>query len=400
VSTATPTSAPTSAPTVTPTTVDPTARVRTRRWLAPVLIVLAVLAGALLVGAVLASGPSGYLRPDAAEPDGGLALHHLLEQQGVRVVVVTDSAQLAPLSQRRRTTVLATSLDELSQADVARVWAADGDIVVTDPTPDAVPELIPGTQAVGTASTGVRDPRCTLPAATRAGSALTGGVAVAGQPLFGRLESCYPDQGGGTVVRQDFPDGHTVAIVGDGTAFTNEHLAEDGNAALALNLLGQQPVVLWLAPNPAAAPAPDGSADLGALLPPWVGIVLAQLVVAVLVAALWRGRRLGPVVVEQLPVRVRAAETTEGRARLYRRRGARARAADHLRAASVARLTGPLGLPVGSAPDAVVAQVVARAGWAPADVASLLYGAAPQDDAGLVRLAGALDSLERQVRDR
>ncbi len=394
------TTAPAVGATAAPTSVDPTARTRARRWLAPVLVVLAVLVGALLVGAVLASGPSGYLQPDSAEPAGGLALHHLLEQQGVHVVVVTDPTQLATLAQPGGTTVLATDLSALGPDAVERVSSAFGDIVVTDPSPDVVPQLIPGTQAVGTARTDVRDPECTLPAATRAGSALTGGVAVVGQPQSGSLESCYPDQGGGTVVRQELPDGHTVAIVGDGTAFTNDRIAEDGNAALALNLLGQRAEVLWLAPSPQAAPEPDGSAGLGDLLPPWVGIVLAQLVVAVLVAALWRGRRLGPVVVEQLPVRVRAAETTEGRARLYRRRGARARAADHLRAASVARLTGPLGLPVGSAPDAVVAQVVARAGWAPADVAALLYGAAPQDDAGLVRLAAALDSLERQVRDR
>ena len=80
--------------------------------------------------------------------------------------------------------------------------------------------------------------------------------------------------------------------------------------------------------------------DLSDLLPPWVGIVVAQLVVAVLVAALWRGRRLGPVVAEPLPVAVRAAETTEGRARLYRRRRARGRAADHLRAASLSPALG------------------------------------------------------------
>jgi len=385
---------------VTTTAVDPTARARARRWVVPVAIALAVLAGALLVGALSASGPNGYLLPDSADPAGGMALHHLLEDQGVQVIVVTDSAQLATQAHRGRTTVFAPDLAELSDDDAARVWAADGDIVATDPTPQSVPELIPGTRAGQVVAAQVRDPGCSMPAASRAGSALTGGLTVVGQPLFGTLDSCYLDHGASTVVRQDFPDGHTVAIVGDGTAFTNDQLAQEGNAALGLNLLGQHSVVLWLAPNPDLAPSPDGSSDLSDLLPSWVGIVLAQLVVAVLVAALWRGRRLGPVVAEQLPVRVRAAETTEGQARLYRRRRARARAADHLRAASLARLLGPLDLPVGSPPQAVVAQVTARTGWSPTDVTGLLYGAAPQDDAGLVRLAAALDSLERQVRDR
>jgi hypothetical protein len=380
------------------TTLDATARQRARRWLRPTVVVLVVLAIAVLIGALSASGPGGYLQPGSAEPQGALALHNLLEQQGVRVVVVRDAGQIAATTQRRQTTLFVPDLANLASDDVARVWAADGDIVVTDPTEQSVPELIPGTRVGHQVDVGVRDPACAMPAATRAGAALTGGLTVTGQPLFGTLDACYAEQGEGTVVRQNFPDGHTVAIVGDGTAFTNDAIADDGNAALALNLLGANPEVVWYSPDPNAAPAPTGAADLGELLPPWVGLVVAQLVVAVLVAALWQGRRLGPVVTEQLPVAVRAAETTEGRARLYRRRRARTRAAEHLRAAAVSRLVGPLGLPLASSPDAVVARVAARTGWSPTDVAGLLYGAAPQDDAALVRMAAALDALEKQVR--
>jgi hypothetical protein len=329
-----------------------------------------------------------------------LALHHLLEQQGVRVVVLSDIRQVASEGRPGTATVLATDLGSLSADDVARLANIPGDVVVTDPTADAVPQLVPGLLVGHDADVRVRQPACDLRTAARSGPALTGGLTFVGLPQSGAVDSCYAAQGEGTVVRQRLPGGRTVAIVGDGTAFTNDAIGQDGNAALALNLLGGRPEVVWFAPNPDTAPAPDGQTGLSDLLPPWVGIVLAQLVVAVLVAALWRGRRLGPVVVEQLPVRVRAAETTEGRARLYRRRRARGRAAEHLRAATVARLLGPLGLPVASAPDAVVAKVAARTGWSTVDVAGLLYGAAPADDPALVHLAAALDSLERQVRDK
>jgi hypothetical protein len=382
------------------TALDATARQRARRWVRPTVIGLVVLALAVLVGALTASGPSGYLQPESADPQGALALHHLLEQQGVRVTVLRDGGQIAAATHRGRTTLFVPGLSSLSRSDLARVRAADGDLVVTDPSEPSVPLLIPGAQAGHVADVLVRDPACALVPATGAGAALTGGVTVAGQPDSGTFDACYAEAGEATVVRQSLPDGRAVTIVGDGTAFTNDAIASDGNAALALNLLGANPEVVWFSPDPDAAPAPDGTTGLSDLLPPWVGIVLAQLVVAVLVAALWRGRRLGPVVTEQLPVAVRAAETTEGRARLYRRRRARGRAADHLRAASMARLAGPLGLPASSTHDAVVARVAARSGWSPTDVATLLYGAAPQDDAGLVRLASALDGLERQVRDR
>jgi hypothetical protein len=120
--------------------------------------------------------------------------------------------------------------------------------------------------------------------------------------------------------------------------------------------------------------------------------------IAVLLFALWRARRLGPVVAEPLPVVVRAAETVEGRARLYRRSGARGQAAGALRAGVISRLRSQVGLPRGPRPEAVVDAVSSRTGRPAPDVHRLLYGAAPPDDAALVRLADDLDALEREVR--
>jgi hypothetical protein len=104
------------------------------------------------------------------------------------------------------------------------------------------------------------------------------------------------------------------------------------------------------------------------------------------------------VVAEPLPVGVRAAETVEGRARLYRRAGARDTAAEALRAGLRSRLVPLLGQPARSEPPAVVDAVAARSRRTPPEVAALLYGAAPADDAALVRLADELDVLEREVR--
>jgi hypothetical protein len=125
---------------------------------------------------------------------------------------------------------------------------------------------------------------------------------------------------------------------------------------------------------------------------------LIQLVIGIALLALWQARRLGPVVAEPLPVVVRAAETVEGRARLYRRANARDRAADTLRDAALARLVPMVGLPRGAEPAAVVSAVAARSGWPATEVSALLYGPAPGDDAALVRFADNLDRLEREVR--
>jgi hypothetical protein len=111
---------------------------------------------------------------------------------------------------------------------------------------------------------------------------------------------------------------------------------------------------------------------------------------------LWRARRLGPVVREPLPVVVRASEAVEGRARLYRRAGAREHAAETLREATRARLRPLVGLPPDAAAGELVGAVAARVGRR--DVGGLLYGPPPGDDAGLVALARALDECEGEVR--
>src|SRR5207344_1672390 len=115
----------------------------------------------------------------------------------------------------------------------------------------------------------------------------------------------------------------------------NGHLAEDGNAALGLRLLGGHPVLVWYLPDPLDRAAGAAPPTLTQLLPSWVCWVAVQLLVAAAVAVVWRSRRLGRLVTEQLPVVVRAAETQEGRARLYRSSRARGRAAAPLRTASL-----------------------------------------------------------------
>lgn len=126
---------------------------------------------------------------------------------------------------------------------------------------------------------------------------------------------------------------------------------------------------------------------------------LLQLFIAALIAALWRARRLGPVVAEQLPVAVRAAEATEGRARLYRRARARTRAAEALRGATRNRLAPLVGIPPSQAdePDILATAVAARLTDPAIDVRTLLHGAPPPDDAALLRLADDLDALERSI---
>ena len=119
--------------------------------------------------------------------------------------------------------------------------------------------------------------------------------------------------------------------------------------------------------------------------------------VAVIALALARGRRLGRLVPEPLPVVVRAIETTESRGRLYRRAGDPARAAAVLRAGTADRLARRLAVHRGAGPAGLVPAVSRATGRPAVEVADILFGPPPPDDAALIRLAQQLTDLEERA---
>lgn len=349
-------------------------------------VVAALTAAVVLTG----SGARGVLDPDAYDPDGAHALQVLLEQRGVVVTRVVDVPSVSAAA-TTGTTVFVPLPSLLSEEELSALGALPGDLVVAEAGQEQLAALAVPAQVVGLDETTERDPSCQDEVAANAGRALTGGFAY-------RLEGgagCYPAGGGTTLVRTD-----RVALIGAADALTNGHLDEEGNAALAVGLLAQRPEVLWLVPSPTRAEFGERPVrSPGELLPDWVHLVRWQLLVAALVLALWRARRLGRVVLERLPVVVRASETVEGHGRFYHASGARDTAAEALREAarrSLARLAH--GGTV--TPQVLVDLVVARSTRDPSAVQSLLYGPTPSDDAALVRLARSLDALVHEALTR
>lgn len=391
--TETPTAGPGTAPAAGSTSISPTARGIWRGGRGILLVALIVVLGA--VAGVLLSGGSGGGRPlDPADASlsGGKGLAQLLRAHGVRVVRVT-SVEEAQAANTGNSTLLLTDTSFLGEEEVRLLTAMSADRLVVG-AQSHLEILAPGVTPGRSARTRSREPGCALPAATRAGSAYLGGLLFDAPAGAAR---CYLADGMPSLVGYT-DEGQTVTVVGDGQFMTNLRLAEDGNAALATNLAGARPTLIWLT-APETVPGTTGGKGLYDLVPPGVRWAVAQLALAVVLLALWQGRRLGPVVTERLPVVVRAAETVEGRARLYRARRARDRAAAALRTGFVDRITPRLGLPSAAGPDAKVGAIAERTGQAAAYVGAALYGPPPADEAGLIALAAYLDMLERQVRE-
>ncbi|MGX1882856.1 DUF4350 domain-containing protein [Streptomyces sp. NPDC055287] len=383
------------------TSVSPTVRqiwTRTRGLLLGLVIIL--VAGVALA-AVRSGDQHGRLDPRSADPSGSRAVAELLKGHGVstRVVTTLDEATTAATE---GTTLLVTAPDLLTDQQQSRLSSTMQEsvsrTVLLAPGSSSAPTLAPGVRVEKRTTVSPRSPQCSLPAALRAGDADTGGVRYT--PEAPSADACYLSDGHATLLRIPHAAGDTV-LLGSPDILYNDRLDQQGNASLALQLLGSRPHLVWYLPSLGDASATDGGeSSFYDLVPPgWLWGSL-QLALAAALAAIWRARRLGPLVTEQLPVVVRASETTEGRARLYRRADARDSAASALRSATRTRLAPLLGVPASRAhaSDTLIPAVSSHLPTTGRDLLALLFGTAPSDDAGLIRLADDLDALEREVR--
>jgi hypothetical protein len=361
-------------------------------------------AGALLVAItatlLAGAGASGGipLAADNAAPAGARALVEVLRQQGVHVTTadtLDEARTLAAMS--ADPTLFFTDQNGYLTADrIAAMAVLAPRTVVVAPDFLLLQTLTPAVGFGGVADTpdGPGD-RCGLPAAVRAGSVAPGGNSLS-LPAESADMACFPS-GGNTfaVVGATLPSTE-LTLVADKGIFSNEKITASGHAALALGLLGAGSDLIWYQPTLADVVA-TGPPTLGALTPGWVTPSILLLVAVFLAAAVWQGRRLGPLVAENLPVVVRASETMEGRARLYARGSARLRALDALRIATVQRLATRVGLSRLASLEDVVLAVSALTGRSPSEVRFALVDGVPVTDRDLVAQSDLLQDLERAV---
>jgi hypothetical protein len=383
---------------------EPSARqVAGRRWRSARGVVAALLEMVVIAVILAALRPSTSpeaLDPESPKQDGARALAEILRQNGSDVTVARTMSDALTAADPRGVMVV-TRTERLTDDDLRMLSGTQVDLLLVRPTAYALDELAPQVRRSGPTFAETAAPGCALPAASLAGT-----VAFHESETYeitGPGVACYGTGHGGARVVQVQNGTSTVTVLGTGAPLTNRRLTEEGNAALAMNLAGAGTSTVWLVPNLPAAGEGAGQQSLGDLLPFDVKLFFLELLVAVLLVALWRARRLGPVVAEALPVVVRSAETVEGRSRLYRAGRARDRASDALRSGARERLVPLLGLPLGSAQDPsaaqeIVAAVARRTPYDETYVGAALYGPEPLDDAGLIALTDVLDDLERQVR--
>jgi hypothetical protein len=364
--------------------------VRRRPWWWILIALVAICVVAAIATYLTAPRPGGQLDPVATGPDGGHALVALLRDRGVAVVQVNTVDEAVNATRPGSLLLFGETQRVTNEPLLKRLADASGDLLLVEPTSRARAALSPGIRSAGTGSADDA-PNCGLREANRAGTVDFGPSNIFRAVGDTTLTSCY----GGALVR--YRDGdRSVTVLGSTGFMTNGGLLRAGNAALAMNLAGEHSRLVWFAPQHSEG----GSSAKGKifdLIPENVTWVIVQLWLTVILVAMWKGRRIGPLVAEDLPVVVRASETTEGRGRLYRSRRARDRAAQALRTATLQRLLPRLGLGADAQPPALLQAIAGRRGSDPEMLWHIFFGPPPSTDADLVELTRALDDVERQV---
>lgn len=361
---------------------------RNRIWFA-VGIALA-LAFAVAVWAT-ASDPeySAPLDPQNPDPEGAQALAQVLEDEGVDVTIVRSAEALRDAEVGQRTTVLVTGTDQLAPSTTRQLRRETGaaDVVLVEPPDYVLEELQSGVESAFASEETTGD------CADSSFDDLT--LTVDSAHSYDTRSGCFPSNGGFVLA-----DGQgTTTYLGAGEAITNDQVLRGDNAAVALRLLGAHDQLVWYVPTYDDA-ADDEAVSLWAFAPDWLAPSLWLVSFAAIALILWRGRRLGKLASEPLPVVVRAVETTRSRGRMYRRADDRAYAAAALRAAARRRLADHLRLGRAATEAEVITAVARHLGREEQQVGALLalQASVPGSDPGLVQLAQELMQLDREVR--
>ncbi|WP_202541774.1 DUF4350 domain-containing protein [Streptomyces sp. SID2563] len=406
---------PATAPPASSTSISVTPHEIWRRSRGILLAVLLLVVTATALAAARSGDQHGRLDPRSADRYGSRAIAELLKEHGISVRVATTLHD-ATSATGPDTTLLVSAPNLLTPHQQRALRTATtgttGRTVFLGADSPSLDTLAPGVRAQPAVPVVARPPHCSLAAARRAGAVETGGIRYDAEDLD--TDGCYLAGSLPSMLLVREPAAGDTVLLGSPDFLYNERLDRQGNASLALQLLGSRPHLVWYLPSltdPSATGSTadddttntgtaDGRSSFIELIPSgWLWGTL-QLAVAALLAAVWRARRLGPLVNERLPVAIRASESTEGRARLSRRANARDRAAASLRYATRTKLAPLAGVSPGDAhsPAVLLPALSARLGPAHGNLGDLLFGPAPSDDRALVLLADQLDSLEREVR--
>ncbi|WP_168583369.1 DUF4350 domain-containing protein [Gephyromycinifex aptenodytis] len=381
---------------------------RSRRIGAGWILIASLAALVLVLSALLLSPPAEPLSPQGTDSTGARALVRVLaEQQGVDVVTVATAEELRRLSIGPETTLFLPRAEVVSTSYAAALAESAGKagrlvlVAARQPVLDrlGIPARERNAATLTAAAQCQADdvhPGDEVDAAEIAyevGAETRATTCLASTGLFeeGGEPSAY------VYVALPAAQGRPETVLfGSQRALTNRSIANKAHAGIALRMLSHTDRVVWVTPDPDDESGPLATSTP---IPPWFFPCVAILGAALLTLCLWRGRRLGRLVREPLPVIVHAIETTAARGRLYQAAGEPAAALKLLQDDAVQDLRRALHLHPGADRVRVANAVADRLSRDPEEIRSLLTPHDTLDEADLVERASQLRRLRREVHE-
>jgi Domain of unknown function (DUF4350) len=325
--------------------------------------------------------------PDDAGPTGTLALKRLLAGRGIDVSISDEPAG--------STFFLAHDLRTDDDATRVLDWVRSGGrLVVADPRSAILREagLAPAEPVGGLLPGQDLEARCLLPTAAgveRIVAAQTDMTFAVANP--GDL-GCFDRDGLPFLVHRRVEEGEIVAL-GGSTPFTNEYLNDRDDVVLAWNLLGAPGgEVVFGRP---VGPEGRETTGLWSLLPPAARVIVLQVLLAGVLFAVSRARRLGSPIEETVPSPIPATELVVATGELYRRTRSSGHAAAQLQRRFRSRAARRLGLPPDVSDRALVEAITSATGIPEGQVRTAL--GPRNDEQGMVAAAREIEALEQRL---
>jgi hypothetical protein len=322
------------------------------------------------------------IAPENAGSGRLIVLHRFLPRVGVGVTDAVDPPSTGTFL------LVADERSRGQDEDLLRWVEAGGRLVVTDPGSELFSILGASTSRAGVFGTSTLATDCVRPEIL--------GVARLEISSSDHVLSVPSGAGCFAVGSRSYAEfvrhGSGVVVLLGGFSFLDDQLLREAdNAVFATSVLGGGPVTFG---PPRAV---DASASPWALLPSRAKTVVWGVILAVLVFAVARGRRLGRPVPEDPLSPIRSSELVDATARLYRRAHATAFCADVLRRWTADRLARRLGIAPDVEPRRISGAIARSAGVDPAVVEHALAGPDPTDDQQLVALGRELETMSEQI---
>lgn len=377
---------------------------RRSRWLW-LWILLGVIGAAVMVTLYLGR-PTDRPRPlDATSewPDGQKGVVLLLRDVGAEVDV---TGQVPDDLTDVDVVYLPADLIPVVDEDRYRLeeWVSDGGrLVVADPYSQFT-AYWPGNSL--SSEVAIEQGSCDIAALRRVREVIPGPAAGSYQTDFAQ-EQCFTEDFQAFVTASGEGSG-TIVSVGGPYVFANAYLDQADNAGLAVALLAPEPGtrVAFIDMDPADIPfdierpdvdPPNPLEAVIGLMPPEWRLAFLQLVVAFILYAWWRGRRLGTPVPEGQPVLIDGSELVQAVGRLLERSRDPERAARVLRADLRRSIADHLGLPRESDASLLAKVSSERTGIDPGRVLAALTDSPLESRASLLEVAQLTESVRQEV---